>query len=48
MVLVVVPTEKKDDMMFVAVPTMVLTLSSERSLWLLFPFSDFGGYQAYL
>ena len=40
MMLVVVPTEDKSDMLFVVFPTLVLTPRSELSLWLPFPFSN--------
>ena len=32
-------------MMLVVIPTLVLNSSAELYLWLLFPFSDLGGYQ---
>ena len=48
MMLVMVPTEERGDMMLVVVPTLVLTSSAELSLWILFPLFDLGGHQSYL
>ena len=47
MMLVVVPTYDRGDMMLVVVHTMVLTSSAELSLWILPPFSDLVSHKSY-
>ena len=47
MLLVVVPTDERGDMILVVVPTLVLTSSDKWYLWIIPPFYDLGGHQDY-